>query len=173
MGASRNGKRRTPIVNRRSPVVLGRLLNRKGLTLAVAESCTGGLIGDRLTDVPGSSRYFAGGVIAYSNAAKASMLDVKKQTLAKWGAVSEQTVREMAAGVCRRFRVQVGVAVSGIAGPGGGSKVKPVGLVYVCVRVEKQVVVERHRFRGGRRAVKERSVAAALRLCCQVLERRA
>lgn len=142
------------------------------MTLAVAESCTGGLIGDRLTDVPGSSRYFAGGVIAYSNAAKASMLDVKKQTLAKWGAVSEQTVAEMAAGVCRRFRAQVGVAVSGIAGPGGGTKVKPVGLVYVCVRAGKQIVVERHRFRGGRRAVKERSAAAALRLCCQVLERR-
>jgi len=169
MGASGNSKRRTPVVNCQSPTVLGRLLRRKGLTLAVAESCTGGLIGDRLTDVPGSSRYFVGGVITYSDAAKMRMLGVRKQTLAKWGAVSEPTVREMAVGVCRRFRAQVGVAVSGIAGP-GGSKVKPVGLVYVCVRAGKQIVVERHRFRGGRRVVKERSAAAALRLCCQVLE---
>jgi len=152
--------------------VVGRLLKKRGLTLAVAESCTGGLIGDRLTDVPGSSRYFAGGVIAYSNAAKKSVLGVRKQTLAKWGAVSEQTVEEMAAGVRRRFGAQVGVAVSGVAGPGGGTKVKPIGLVYVCVRVEGRSTVERHHFNGGRRAVKERSAAAALDLCRRVLEGR-
>jgi PncC family amidohydrolase len=153
--------------------VVGRLLKRKGLTLAVAESCTGGLIGDRLTDVPGSSRYFAGGVIAYSDAVKTSVLGVRKLTLAKWGAVSEQTVREMAAGVCRRFGTQVGVAVSGIAGPSGGSKIKPVGLVYICVRAGKQLAVERHRFRGGRRAVKEQSAAAALNLFRRLLEGKA
>ena len=150
--------------------VVGRRLLKRGLTLAVAESCTGGLIGDRLTDVPGSSRYFVGGVIAYSNAAKAGMLGVRKQTLAKWGAVSEQTVREMAAGVCRRLRSQVGVAVSGIAGPGGGSKAKPVGLVYVCVKDGKRLAVECHRFRGGRRKVKEQAAAAALYLCWRLLE---
>ena len=153
--------------------VVGRLLKGKGLTVAVAESCTGGLIGDRLTNVPGSSRYFVGGVIAYSNAAKAGMLGVAKQTLAKWGAVSEPTVREMVAGVCRRFGAQVGLAVSGIAGPGGGFKVKPVGLVYVCVRVGRRIAVERHQFRGGRRAVKEQSAEAALQLCRRVLEGRA
>jgi PncC family amidohydrolase len=153
--------------------VVGRLLKGRGLTLAVAESCTGGLIGDRLTDVPGSSRYFVGGVIAYSNAAKARMLGVAKQTLAKWGAVSEPTVREMVAGVCRRFGAQVGMAVSGIAGPGGGSKLKPVGSVYVCVRMGRRIAVERHQFRGGRRAVKEQSAEAALQLCRQVLEGRA
>ena len=150
--------------------VLGRLLLKRKLKLAVAESCTGGLIGDRLTDVPGSSRYFAGGVVAYSDVVKAKMLGVKKLTLAKWGAVSEQTVREMAAGACRRFGTQAGVAVSGIAGPGGGSRAKPVGLVYVCVRVGGQLAVERHQFRGGRRAVKEQAAGAALRLCCKVLE---
>ena len=152
---------------------IGRLLTERGLSLAVAESCTGGLVGDRLTDVPGSSDYFAGGVIAYSNAVKQSLLGVKEDTLAKWGAVSEQTVREMAAGACRRLGTQVGVAVSGIAGPTGGSKAKPVGLVYICVKAGKRIAVERYRFRGGRRAVKERSADAALRLCRRVLEEQA
>ena len=173
MGTSGNAKRQAPIANRQSPIVVGRLLKRKDLTLAVAESCTGGLVGDRITDVPGSSEYFVGGVIAYSNAAKTRMLGVRKQTIARWGAVSEQTVKEMATGVCRRFGTQLGVAVSGIAGPGGGSKTKPVGLVYVCVRAGRRLAVERHLFRGGRRAVKEQSAAAALQLCRQVLEGKA
>jgi PncC family amidohydrolase len=151
--------------------VLGRVLLKRGLTLAVAESCTGGLVGDRLTNVAGSSRYFRGGVIAYSDGVKKKLLGVKEQTLRKWGAVSEQTVREMATGVCSRLGADVGVAVSGIAGPGGGTKVKPVGLVYVCVRAGKLLAVERHVFRRGRRAVKEQSAAAALCLCRQVLER--
>ncbi len=150
--------------------VIGRLLMKKRLTLAVAESCTGGLVGDRITDVPGCSQYFAGGVVVYSNTAKVRLLGVRNPTLAKWGAVSEQTVKEMAGGVCRRFRAQVGVAVSGIAGPGGGTKAKPVGLVYVCVKVARRIDVQRCRFRGGRRAVKERSAAAALRLCRKLLE---
>jgi PncC family amidohydrolase len=150
--------------------VVGRLLMKRGLTLAVAESCTGGLVCDRLTDVPGSSRYFVGGVIAYSNAAKTGILGVRRPTLTKWGAVSEQTVREMAVGVCRRFEAQVGIAVSGIAGPSGGTKAKPVGLVYVCVIAGKRVLVERHLFRGGRRAVKEQSARAALQLCRKLIE---
>ena len=160
---------RTPAVER----VLGRMLLKGGLRLAVAESCTGGLIGDRLTDVPGSSRYFVGGAIVYSNATKAAVLGVRRETLRKWGAVSEQTVREMALGVRRLFKAQVGVAVSGIAGPGGGTRAKPVGLVYVCAIAGKRVMVERHRFRGGRRAVKEQSAGAALQLCRRVLEGRA
>jgi nicotinamide-nucleotide amidase len=150
--------------------VLGRLLRRKGLTLAVAESCTGGLVGDRVTNVPGSSDYFKGGIIAYSDDAKKKLLGVRGQTLRKWGAVSEQTVREMAEGVCSRLGADVGVAVSGIAGPGGGTKVKSVGLVYVCVRVDGQTTVERHHFHGNRRAVKEKSADAALGLCRRVLE---
>jgi len=152
---------------------LGRMLLKGGLKLAVAESCTGGLISDRLTDVPGSSRYFVGGAVVYSNAAKTAVLGVRKQTLTKWGAVSEQTVREMAAGACRRFGTQVGVAASGISGPGGGTKAKPVGLVYICAMAGKRVMVERHLFRGGRRAVKEQSAGAALQLCRRVLEGRA
>ncbi len=153
-----------------TPRVLGQLLLSRGLTLAAAESCTGGLICDRLTDIPGSSRYFAGGVIAYSNALKIRLLGVREQTLDRWGAVSEQTVREMAAGVCRRLRSRVGIAVSGIAGPGGGTKAKPVGLVYVCAKAGNRGAVERHRFRGGRRAVKEQAAEAALLLCRRVIE---
>jgi len=149
---------------------IGSLLRRRRLTVAVAESCTGGLIADRLTDVPGSSGYFVGGVIGYSNSTKARMLGVGKQTLAKWGAVSEQAVREMAAGVCRQLRADIGIAVSGIAGPGGGSRARPVGLVYVGVKMGRRLAVERHRFRGGRRAVKEQSATAALELCRRILE---
>ncbi len=151
--------------------IVGRLLMKRGLTLAVAESCTGGLVGDRITDVPGSSEYFVGGAIAYSSAAKTAVLGVKKQTLKRWGAVSEETVTEMAGGACRLFKSQVGIAVSGFAGPGGGSKAKPVGLVYVCVSVGRRLAVERHQFRGGRRSVKEQSAEAALRLCRRLLER--
>jgi PncC family amidohydrolase len=149
---------------------VGRLLKERSLTLAVAESCTGGLIGDRLTDVPGSSEYFVGGVIAYSNDAKTRILGVSRLTLKKWGAVSEQAVREMAAGSCRRLGTHVGVAVSGIAGPSGGTRAKPVGLVYVCAMAGKRVIVERHLFRGDRRAVKEQSAEAALQLCRRMLE---
>lgn len=150
--------------------IVGRLLKIKGLTLAVAESCTGGLVGDRITNVPGSSNYFRGGVIAYSDDAKKKLLGVSGRTLQKWGAVSEQTVSEMAAGVSSRLGADVGVSVSGIAAPGGGSGVKPVGLVYICVKTGTTLAVERHRFRGGRRAVKEQSAAAALELCRRVLE---
>jgi len=149
---------------------IGRLLLKRKMTLAVAESCTGGLIGDRITNVPGSSRYFVGGVVAYSNKVKTTILGVERRTLQKWGAVSEQTASEMATGVCRRFRAQVGLAVSGIAGPGGGSRAKPVGLVYVGVKIGSRIIVGRHRFRGGRRAVKEQSAEAALQLCRQALE---
>ena len=150
--------------------VVGRLLKSKGLTLAVAESCTGGLIGDRLTNVPGSSDYFVGGIVCYSNSVKKKLLRVREMTFERSGAVSEQTVTEMARGVARLLGADVGIAVSGIAGPGGGSKVKPVGLVYICVKTATTLAVETHRFRGGRRAVKEQSAAAALELCRRVIE---
>ncbi len=149
---------------------LGRLLRKQRLTIATAESCTGGLIADRLTDVPGSSRYFMGGLVAYSNAAKMLLLAVSRRTLNAWGAVSEPVAREMAAGACLRFATQVAVSVSGIAGPGGGSKVKPVGLVYVGCRVNGRTQVEPHLFTGARRTIKEKSATAALELCRRMLE---
>jgi nicotinamide-nucleotide amidase len=110
---------------------LGRMLRERGLTLAVAESCTGGRIGDRITDVPGSSAYFLLGVATYSNAAKTSVLGVSEQTLAAHGAVSPQTAEEMAMGVRRIAGADVGLSTTGVAGPGGGTAEKPVGTVCI------------------------------------------
>ena len=110
-------------------VIVGRLLKQRGLTLAVAESCTGGLIGHRVTNVPGSSAYYQGSITAYSYDVKELLLHVQHDTLYHHGAVSEQTAREMAQGVRRALRAEIGLAVTGIAGPGGGMPEKPVGPV--------------------------------------------
>ena len=111
--------------------VVGHLLLEKNLSISVAESCTGGLIGHRLTSVPGSSSYFHGGVVVYSNQSKADLLRVDPRTLETHGAVSERTVEEMARGVKDRIKTDLGLAVTGIAGPGGGTRQKPVGTVHV------------------------------------------
>ncbi|HEX8694533.1 MAG TPA: competence/damage-inducible protein A [Longimicrobium sp.] len=115
---------------------VGRLLRERGLTLAVAESCTGGRIGDRVTDVPGSSGYFLLGVATYSNEAKEQVIGVSPGTLAEWGAVSTQTAEEMAQGVRRLAGADLGLSTTGIAGPGGGTPEKPVGTVCVAVAWE-------------------------------------
>ncbi len=112
--------------------VLGRILTSRQLTLAVAESCTGGNVGRTITQVPGSSAYFTGGVIAYANEVKEQVLGVKKETLETFGAVSEETVREMAEGICRVMGTDIGLATTGIAGPDGGSAEKPVGTVWIA-----------------------------------------
>jgi PncC family amidohydrolase len=148
---------------------LGLRLSCRGLGLALAESCTGGLIADRLTNVPGSSRFFLGAVVAYSNQAKSDLLGVKASTLRRHGAVSHQTVDEMARGAQRRFRADVAIAVSGIAGPGGGTRAKPVGLVYIAVAASGRVTVNRHRFSGSRRRIKEQAARTALALCLATL----
>jgi PncC family amidohydrolase len=114
----------------------GEKMKELGLTIATAESVTGGLIGSRLTDVAGSSVYFMGGVVAYSNDAKIKLLGVKKETLAEYGAVSEKTALEMAQGVRASFGTDIGLAVSGIAGPGGATKDKPVGLMWLALAAE-------------------------------------
>ncbi|OYD14884.1 competence/damage-inducible protein A [candidate division WOR-3 bacterium JGI_Cruoil_03_51_56] len=150
--------------------VLGKLLRKTNLKLATAESCTGGLISDMITNVPGSSDYYQGGVIAYSNAVKMHLLGVKKRTLERYGAVSNQTVREMAKGVCIQLDADVGIAVSGIAGPGGATQKKPVGLVYIGVAVRDRIKVGKHRFNGNRMMVKQRTAMAALDLCRRMLE---
>ncbi|MBU2499476.1 MAG: CinA family nicotinamide mononucleotide deamidase-related protein, partial [Proteobacteria bacterium] len=113
--------------------VVGGLLKEAGLSLSVAESCTGGLIGNRLTNVPGSSNYFQGGVVVYSNQSKVDLLGVSAETIERRGAVSEQTAREMAEGVRKKFKTDMGIAVTGIAGPEGGSDHKPVGTVYIAL----------------------------------------
>jgi PncC family amidohydrolase len=153
-------------------LIVGRLLQQRGLTLAVAESCTGGLIGHRVTSVPGSSAYYQGSVTAYSYDAKELILHVQHDTLYQYGAVSEQTAREMAQGVRRAFHADVGLAVTGIAGPGGGMPEKPVGLVYIALATPDGEWVERQVWTGNRLENKEHSAEAALGLLWRYLEDR-
>lgn len=134
--------------------VVGQLFTKRGLKLAVAESCTGGLIGHRLTNVPGSSRYLKADFVTYSNDMKSSVLDVSADTLEKHGAVSEDCVREMAAGARKRAGVDVAIATSGIAGPEGGTPDKPVGTVCVALNSDNLRVSRRYQMRGTRDWVK-------------------
>ena len=125
--------------------VVGRLLRESGLTLALAESCTGGLIADRITDVAGSSDYFRGCVVAYDNSLKVSLLGVSQETLERHGAVSTEVAVEMAAGCRKRLGAEIGVSATGIAGPGGGTPDKPVGTVYLGLSTpEKELAIKLH-----------------------------
>jgi nicotinamide-nucleotide amidase len=141
---------------------VGALLLERGLTLATAESCTGGLLGHRLTNIPGSSAYYLGGVVAYSYEAKESLLGVKHETLVAQGAVSEETAREMARGARDRLRADVAVALTGIAGPGGGMPNKPVGLVYLALSAAETEICKQYVWQGDRLANKQQSADAAL-----------
>ncbi len=148
---------------------IGDLLRQRGLTLATAESCTGGLLGHRLTNVAGSSDYYRGGVIAYSNAAKTALLGVDPGTLAREGAVSEVVARQMARGVCRLFQAEVGIGITGIAGPGGGSAEKPVGLVYIAISSPWEERCERCLWPLDRLGNKVASSSRALQLLSEML----
>lgn len=149
---------------------VGNLLRSRGLTLAVAESCTGGLISKMITDVPGSSDYFIAGLVTYSNQAKQRLLGVKEGTLREWGAVSEEVAREMALGACRVTGARLGLSVTGIAGPGGGTPEKPVGLVYTALAVGDLAVVEREIFPGGREEIRKKAAERALALVVRAIE---
>jgi PncC family amidohydrolase len=129
---------------------IGEVMQELSLTVAVAESCTGGLVGSRLTDVAGSSTYFLGGVVAYSNDAKVKLLGVRRETLAEHGAVSEQAAREMAEGVRHCFGTDIGLAVTGIAGPGGATKDKPVGLMWLALAAAGDTRARSIRLAGDR-----------------------
>jgi nicotinamide-nucleotide amidase len=144
--------------------VVGRLLSAHGLTLSVAESCTGGLLGHRLTNVSGSSAYFERGVVVYSNRAKQELLGVPDDLLRAHGAVSGPCAEAMARGICERSGSACGLAVTGIAGPDGGTPQKPVGTVFVGVAVAGNVTSRRFRFAGDREAIKWQSAQAALDL---------
>jgi nicotinamide-nucleotide amidase len=141
---------------------VGTLLRERGLTVSTAESCTGGLVAHRLTNVPGSSRYVERGVVVYSNEAKEELLGVPRDLLLAHGAVSAPVAEAMARGICRAARTACGIAITGIAGPDGGSPEKPVGTVFVAVATPAGVQVRRFRFPGGRGAVKWQSAQAAL-----------
>ncbi len=151
--------------------VVAEKLWEQELTLAVAESCTGGLIGDCLTSVPGSSAYFDRGIVSYSNQAKRELLGVKEATLEEFGAVSQQTAREMAAGVKNKSGVDIGLATTGIAGPGGGTEEKPVGLVYLAIAIEDEVQVYQFNFNGSRNRVKHLTARLALNNLRQKLDK--
>ncbi|MCK9525307.1 MAG: competence/damage-inducible protein A [Limnochordia bacterium] len=147
-------------------VVAKKLLDQQ-LTLALAESCTGGLIGHRLTNVPGSSGFLERGFVVYSNRAKVEELGVSEATLNAFGAVSEETAKEMAEGARRKARTDLGLAVTGIAGPGGGTESKPVGLVYISLASAGDTIVQRHLWKGTREQIKHRATLVALRLLWQ------
>lgn len=142
--------------------VVGEWLSLKGYTLAVAESCTGGLLAGRITDVPGSSKYFLQGVVAYSNEAKVNLLGVPNKLLQEHGAVSAEVAEAMAIGIRRRAHSTVGIGITGIAGPDGGSETKPVGLVYIGLADEVQSSSRKFTFPGDRQLIRNLSVRAAL-----------
>jgi nicotinamide-nucleotide amidase len=141
---------------------LGRALLVHGWKIATAESCTGGWIAKAITDVPGSSQWFHGGAVSYANAAKRDMLGVTDELLAEHGAVSEAAVRAMAEGIRTRSGAELAVAVTGIAGPDGGSEAKPVGTVWFAWATPRGTTAEQQHFPGDREAVRRSSVAHAL-----------
>jgi nicotinamide-nucleotide amidase len=155
---------------RKLTVRLGRILKSKGLMLATAESCTGGWVAQAVTAVAGSSDWFERGWVTYSNAAKRDELGVRRATLSRHGAVSEAVAREMARGALQRSRGGVALAVTGIAGPAGGTPGKPVGTVCFAWALGRRVGSERRRFRGGRASVRRQSVAHALRGVLRALD---
>lgn len=148
---------------------VGRLLRQCGLRLAVAESCTGGLVSHRITNVPGSSDYFMGGITAYANEAKAGLLGVSRETLETYGAVSRETALEMAQGVRLALQADIGLGITGIAGPGGGTPQKPVGLVWIALCTDERSDARRFLWSGDRLQVKEQSAQAALEWLAEFL----
>lgn len=146
------------------------LMIRRRLTLGLAESCTGGLIGHRLTNVAGSSAFFIASIVAYAYEAKEALLGVPHDVLVRDGAVSEAVVLAMARGVRNSLHVDVGVAVTGIAGPGGATPTKPVGLTYIGLATASDGRARRHVWNGNRLSNKEQSAEAALRLLLDYLQ---
>lgn len=151
--------------------IVGCLLSNHSLTLAVAESCTGGLICSRLTDTPGSSDYLLGGIVSYSNSLKEKYLGVQEALLESHGAVSREVAEAMAVGVRERSSADIGLAVTGIAGPGGGTDAKPVGTVYIAIATAEENWVSKFQFAGNRRQVREHSAQSGLDLVRKYLLR--
>ncbi len=150
--------------------IAGRLLLEQGLKLVVAESCTGGLIGHRITNIAGSSAYYLGSVTAYAYEAKAALLGVSWETLNTFGAVSRETVLEMASGIRRVLQADIGLSVSGIAGPGGGTEDKPVGTTWIGLSTPEGDWAQHYLWDGDRLQNKAYSADAALRFLIAYLE---
>ena len=151
-------------------ILVGNLLKKKNLTVSTAESCTGGSIAARLTSVPGSSEYFKGGIVAYSNEVKEELLHVSSVTLQERGAVSEETVIEMVKGAMDTLKTDCAVATSGIAGPGGGTKEKPVGTVWIAAAYKKEIITLKQETNRGREMNVERAGNNALLLLLELLK---
>ena len=149
--------------------VLGKLLRERKLTISLAESLTGGLVQHKLTQIPGSSDYFMGGIVSYSNEAKMELLGVRESSLKKYGAVSELVAKEMAEGVRKRLGTDIGISTTGIAGPTGATATKPVGLVYLALSAKDIVIARKQIFGPDRNSVKQRSAQAALELARRYL----
>jgi len=145
-------------------------LTKNNMTLSTAESCTGGMIGGSITSLAGSSLFFKGGVIAYSNEIKINTLGVNERTICEFGAVSSQTVEEMVRGVCALLKTDCAISVSGIAGPGGGTIDKPVGLVYIGIKVHDMVSSHRHIFCGNRHQIRMTTVRTSLCYLASILK---
>jgi nicotinamide-nucleotide amidase len=141
---------------------IGNLLRERGWTLSIAESCTGGLICDRITDVSGSSDYFMGGMVTYSNESKAEHLGIRLSIIKRHGAVSQQVARRMAQGVRKAFHTTFGLSTTGVAGPTGGTKRSPVGRVFIGISDGKRTWVKRLDLKGSRREVKKEATEKAL-----------
>ena len=149
---------------------IGTLLREKGWTISTAESCTGGLIGSFLTSIPGSSDYFIGGVIAYSNEIKTNLLSVSPKTIKDFGAISEETVKEMACGVKRLLKTDVGISISGIAGPTGGREKKPVGTIALGVDIPQKIITNMVHIEGNRNNIRKLAAIQLLEMLKNLLE---
>lgn len=149
---------------------LVKLLEKNDFSISTAESCTGGLLSARIINVPGASEVFKEGMVTYTNKSKRKRLDVSKSTLKKYGAVSKQTAKEMAAGIAFNSDSDAALSITGIAGPDGGTEEKPVGLVYIGLYVKGKILAEEFHFSGNRQEIREQSVEAALVMLTKYLE---
>ena len=145
------------------------LLVKNDFKLAVAESCTGGLISSKITDIPGISEFFDRGFVTYSNISKVKMLGVNENTIKIYGAVSRETAIEMARGVLINSSADISVAVTGIAGPSGGSRDKPVGTVFVAAATKERIECKKFNFSGDRRSIKEQTCEAAFKMLLYII----
>jgi nicotinamide-nucleotide amidase len=151
---------------------IGDLLRKHEWTLSIAESCTGGLVSHQITNVPGSSDYFEGGVVSYSNRAKARHLSMPIEFIEEYGAVSPQVARRMAQGVRKAFQTTFGLSTTGVAGPAGGTKKTPVGLVFIAISDGKRSVVRKEILKGTRTEIKKAATERSLRLLYDFVTKR-
>jgi PncC family amidohydrolase len=148
---------------------IGDHLRKRGWTVSIAESCTGGLVNDRITDVPGSSDYFEGGIITYSNESKAKHLGIPLDYVKRYGAVSPQVARRMAQGVRKTFNTTFGLSTTGVAGPTGGTKRSPIGRVFIGIASRRRTWVRQEDSKGSRREIKEKAAEKSLEFLYEIL----